>query len=509
MYRTEPFGTEKMKLLHLSMMNASLRRLAGAALAAALGGCAVGPDFVPPSDPLAQVTLSPRQSAAGSVAPHAGEVPEHWWRLFGDAVLDQLQARMAAGNLDLEAAASRIAQSRARAGVAAAAAWPRLGAGGSISREAVSEHGRFVAMGASPDPFDYWRAGFDASWELDLWGRARRLREGAEASLRASAYEREALRMALSAEMAAAYFRLRGVQARLAVARDLQDTAARQWRLMRGRHDRGAATRQEVASARSQLDAAQTRITELEQRRDTLFNALALLTGEPPRALDAELARAAPQPPLPPSLPVGLPSELAQRRPDIRQAEARLHAATATIGVAKSDLYPRIDLIGRFGSEAFNGEDLGDWASRQFFLGPVIHLPIFEAGQIKARVALTEARQQEAAIAYRSTVLRAWHEIDDALNAWAAQQRRRHALQDAYAQQQRAFGHVANAYREGAADQLAVTQAEQAMLVARLDRDAAHTDAALAVVALYKALGGGWRMAEQAGADEPTAGGDR
>ena len=487
-----------MSPLNFPGMNTVPLRLASLALAALLAGCAVGPDFAPPPDGLAHVVLAPRQPPADAAALHAGEVPQQWWRLFGDPVLDQLQARVAAGNLDLQAAASRVAQSRARAGVAAAAAWPRLAMSGSVSREAVSEHGKFVAMGASTDPFDYWRAGFDASWELDLWGRARRLREGAGAAARASAYEREALRVALAAETAAGYFRLRGAQAALATARELHDAAARHWTLLRSRRDHGAATQQELAAARSRLDGLQARIAELEQRRDALLNALALLTGAAPRALDAELARAAPQPPAPPVLPVGLPSELAQRRPDIRQAEARLHAATAAIGVAKADFYPRIDLIGRFGSEAFDGEDLGDWASRQFFLGPAIYLPIFEGGRLKARLALTEARQQEAAVAYRSTVLRAWHEIDDALNAWAAQQRRQRALADAHAQQQQALRHVAGAYRAGAADRLAVTEAEQALLTARLALDAGHADAALAVVALYKALGGGWQPPAQA-----------
>ncbi|GAB1575697.1 efflux transporter outer membrane subunit [Bordetella petrii] len=485
-------------------MNSLPRRLAGVALAALLGGCAVGPDFAPPPDALTHAVLAPRQPAAGA-ALHAGEVPEQWWRLFGDPVLDQLQARVAAGNLDLQAAASRVAQSRARAGIAAAAAWPRLAIGGSVSREAVSEHGKFVAMGASTDPFDYWRVGFDASWELDLWGRARRLREGAGAAARASAYEREALRVALAAETAAAYFRLRGAQSALATALELRVAAVRHWTLLRSRRDHGAATLQEIAAARAQLDGLQARIAEFEQRRDALLNALALLVGAPPRALDAELAGAAPRPPAPPVLPVGLPSELARRRPDIRQAEARLHAATAAIGVAKADFYPRIDLIGRFGSEAFDSEDLGDWASRQFLLGPAIYLPIFEGGRLKARLALTEARQQEAAIAYRAAVLRAWHEIDDALDAWSAQQRRQRALQDAHAQQRQALRHVADAYRAGAADRLAVNRAEQALLGARLALDAGQTDAALAVVALYKALGGGWQPPAQADADRPAA----
>src|SRR5690606_4267944 len=161
MYRTEPFGIVTMSPLNFPGMNTVPPRLAGLALAALLGGCAVGPDFAPPPDGLAHVVLAPRQPPADAAALHAGEVPQQWWRLFGDPVLDQLQARVAAGNLDLQAAASRVAQSRARACVAAAAAWPRLAMSGSVSREAVSEHGKFVAMGASSAPVGYWRAAGD------------------------------------------------------------------------------------------------------------------------------------------------------------------------------------------------------------------------------------------------------------------------------------------------------------------------------------------------------------
>ena len=165
-------------------------------------------------------------------------------------------------------------------------------------------------------------------------------------------------------------------------------------------------------------------VPELLQRRNALMNALALLLGERPRALDAQLGGNLPLPSLPTSVPVGVSSELAHRRPDIRRAEAQLHAATASIGVAKADFYPRVSLRGRFGVEAFESGDFDIWASRFFTVGPTVYLPIFQGGRLTASLALSESRQRTAALAYRQTVLRAWHEVDDALDAWARAIRR-------------------------------------------------------------------------------------
>ncbi|MBV7483952.1 efflux transporter outer membrane subunit [Bordetella sp. BOR01] len=482
-----------MALTSLKTASAFPRQAGPALLALALlAGCAVGPDFQAPEDALSAAVLAPRHDSVANAALIPAPVPEQWWRLFGDETLNQLQARAAQGNLDLQAAASRIAQSRARAGIADAAALPRVGAGASVMREAASQNGRLVAMGAGTDVHEYWRAGLDAGWELDLWGRVRRLREGAGAALQASLYDQEGVRVAVSAELAAAYFRLRGAQADADTAGRLRDTAAQWAALVRSRRHHGVSTHQDMAAAQAHYDAMDARVARAVQRRDALLNALALLVGQPPRTLDAELALSAAAPARMLALPIGLPSELARRRPDIQQAEARLRAATAAIGVAQADFYPRIELVGAFGTEAFDGADLGNWASRQFFLGPVIYLPIFEGGRLRARLALSQAHQQEAAIAYRSTVLKAWHEIDDALDAWAAQRQRQDALRHAYTQQWRALQYAGDTYRAGAADRLALVQAEQAMLSARLDAEAADTAAALAVVGLYKALGGGW-----------------
>jgi NodT family efflux transporter outer membrane factor (OMF) lipoprotein len=475
-------------------MGARLRRWAGVALCAIfLAGCTVGPDFARPDSGLEQAALAPRQDPSdGGARLSAAAVPVQWWLLFNDAELARLQSRAQAGNLDLQIAAERIEQSRARLGIASSRLLPVVDADASYAREALSKHGKFAALGAPTDTTNFWQLGFTASWEIDLWGRVRRAREGAAAALQATVYDREAARVALSAEVARAYLRLRGTQAQLDIARQNLAIAERALDLVQSRERNGVATRFETSSARAQWATVKALIPGLMQRRNALMNALALLLGEEPRALDAELRDAMPLPSFPGSVPVGVPSALAHRRPDILRAEAKLHAATAAIGVAKADFYPRIVLRGRIGLEAFEESDLDSWDSRFFSVGPAVYLPIFQGGRLVQRLELNQARQKEAALDYRQTVLRAWHEVDNALDAWAQQQREYRELQLAYEQNRQALRAAERGYREGAADYLSVLTAQRNVLASQTSLNASATDATLTVVNLYKSLGGGW-----------------
>lgn len=459
--------------------------------AAALAACAVGPDFAPPGK-LYEVDFTPREAGAGGSRISEDGVPPDWWTLFDDALLGDLQQRAVAGNFDLQAAAERIEQSRAQLGIASAQLLPRVDATGGYAREALSEHGKFAALGAPTRPGDFWHFGFDAIWEIDLWGRARRARESAAAALEATAYDREAARVALSAEVARVYLQLRGTQAQLAIAQQNLGVAERLIGLAESRERHGVATRFETASARAQAAAIHAAIPALAQQRNALMNGLALLLGERPRALDARLRHAMPLPSVPGDLPVGIPSELAQRRPDIRRAEAQLHAAVAAIGVAKADFYPRIGLRGRLGFEAFEPGDLASWDARFFSVGPTVHLPIFQGGRLVQRLALSESRQRAAALAYRQTVLRAWHEVDNALDAVAARQRQHAELLRAYEENRQALHVAERGYREGAADYLNVLTAQRNVLLSQNGLSASATEVTLALVNLYKSLGGGW-----------------
>lgn len=460
--------------------------------ALALTGCAVGPNFVAPADPLTAAVLQPRSDYAVTTPLSTMIVPAKWWLLFNDPLLADLQARSLAQNLDLQLASERIEQSRAQLGIASSQLLPRVGVGASYTREGLSENGKFAALGAPSSPSDFWQVGFDASWELDLWGRARRVREGASAALEAKEYDRVAVQVALSAEVARTYLQLRGTQAQLGIAQQNLIVAQRTLGVAESRERNGVATRFETSSARAQRAAVKAMVPALMQRRNALMNALALLVGREPRALDAQLRSVMPLPSLPVRVPVGVPSQLAHRRPDIQRAEAQLHAATAAIGVAKADFYPRIGLKAQIGVEAFESRDLDSWDSRHFSIGPTIYLPIFEGGRLKQRLALNESRQKSAAITYRLTVLRAWHEVDNALDAWAAQQGEYQDLKVSFEQSELALQAAERAYKQGAADYLNVLTAQREMLSSQTRLNASATDATLTLVNLYKALGGGW-----------------
>lgn len=481
---------------HQALSRLRLHAVAASCVALLSSGCAVGPEFVRPENGLHEIALTPRADYVGALQPSDSDLPSQWWTLFNDALLADLQLRAQAANLDLQLASARIEQSRAQMGIAASDLLPSVAGGASYAREALSEHGKFAALGAPTTPSDFWQLGFDASWEIDLWGRARRAREGAEANLDAAVYDREATRVTLSAEVARTYLQLRGTQAQLDIAEQNRVVAERTLSLAESRGRNGVATRFETSSARAQLATVKALVPELIQRRNVQMNALALLLGDPPRAIDAQLRNAVPLPSLPTNVPVGVSSELARRRPDILRAEAELHAATAAIGVAKADFYPRIGLKGRVGVEAFEIGDLGSWDSRFFSVGPTVFLPIFQGGRLTQRLALSEARQKTTALAYRQTVLRAWHEVDNALDAWAAQQRQHAELLISYEQNMEALRVAERGYQEGASDYLSVLTAQRNLLASQTSLNGSATGAALTLVNLYKSLGGGWNPGE-------------
>jgi len=491
--------------------------LAGLAAALSLTGCTLGPDFKSPgwASPMSwfagpKETLKPPRSVLV-----AEPVDPDWWTLFRDPVLTGLERRVAAENLDVQAAGIRLTESRAQLGVARAAEFPTLNGNASYTRQQSSNNGFFSiapgaagaksANGASGNstggiqtrglkPFDIWQAGFDSSWEVDFWGRVRRSVESASASVEAAD---EAKRSALTsslAEVARDYIQLRGVQTQLQIARDNVRTARQSLNLTQQRAAGGVTTDLDVANASAQLRTTLAQIPQLEQQEAQSINALSLLLGQPPNALRTELQVGKPVPPVPPRVPVGLPSELARRRPDIRQAEAQLHAATADIGVAQANFYPTLKLTGSFGLQSLQLNHAFDLNSKQYAAGPGLTIPLFEGGQLRATLQLREALQQEAAIAFQKTVLQAWHDVDNALTAYQAEQTRRDELIQAVAENQRALGLAQSRYQQGVADFLTVLDAERSLLGAQLQLADSTTTVSSNLVALYKALGGGWEV---------------
>lgn len=479
-----------------------------------LGGCTMGPDFKPPhwASPTSWFSGPKEQVRQAESVTVARPINPQWWNLFGDPELTKLEEKVASENLDVRVASIRLAESRAQLGVARAAQFPTLNANASYTRQQSSNNGFFsIAPGATGSaangafgnstggintgglaPFDIWQEGFDASWELDLWGKVRRSVESASASAQAAAEERRATLLTSLAEVARDYIQLRGTQAQLRIARENVQTARQSLSLTQQRAAGGVTTDLDVANASAQLRTTLAQIPTLEQQEAQDINALSLLLGQPPNALRQELATDKPIPPVPAFVPVGVPSELARRRPDIREAEAKLHAATADIGVAVANFYPSLTLNGSFGLQSLQLQHAFDLASNQYAVGPGLTIPIFQGGQLRSTLRLREAQQEEAAVAYQKTVLQAWHDVDNALTAYKAEQARRDELTQAVTENRKALALAQSRYQEGVSDFLQVLDAQRSLLAAEQQLADSTTTVSTNLVALYKALGGGW-----------------
>jgi NodT family efflux transporter outer membrane factor (OMF) lipoprotein len=368
-----------------------------------------------------------------------------------------------------------------------------ISARGGYQRERNSAEGLNDPSGMSGRaPFELWTEALDASWELDLWGHVRRSVEMANADVQFSQAQRDGVGLSIAARTATDYIRLRGVQARLAVARQNLEIARQSQQLTQTRYENGVTTNLDTANAAALVATIEASLPVLQAQQDRLINALSYLLAEPPGALAQELRepRAIPHPA--PDVPMGLPSELARRRPDIQQSEAALHRATAAIGVAKADFYPRVSLGASFGFQALAGSDLGGWDSRSWSYGPSLYLPIFQGGRLTGTLELREHQQQQAALDYQRVVLAAWHEVDDAMSDYAAEQQHHAALREAVRQNTIALSTARDRYNQGATDFINVLGVQRALLTTQSQLVDSATAAAIDRVRLYRALGGGW-----------------
>ncbi|MBU9385746.1 efflux transporter outer membrane subunit [Burkholderia gladioli] len=476
-------------------MSPYIARLAGAGLLTLLAGCVVGPDYYKPKAALpAQWTQAAKQEtpAVGSRAV-SGDVDAQWWTSFSDAELSSLVQRVAGASLDVKVATQRLMQARAARRMTGADAMPALDGTASYQHSRSSQNGLVDISGLNGrHDYNVWQPGIDASWELDLWGRVRREIESADASVQATAELRRDVLLSAIAETASDYIQLRGVQAQQAVVEQNLDIARQSLRLTQIRFTDGVATHLETAQAAAQVSGIEARLPVLENQRVHLVNALSFLLGEPPRTLEGELDAVRAIPPVPPRVPVGLPSQLAERRPDIREAEARLHGATADIGVAVGDFYPRVTLSANLSLQAMHFGDLDEWSSRMFGVGPALTVPIFEGGRLKGQLELRKAQQREAMIEYQRTVLNAWHEVDNAMSDYNTRQTREEKLDETEVQDSEALENARSQYLAGATDFLNVLTVQRDLLDTQQAKVVSITDVSLALVGLYKALGGGW-----------------
>jgi outer membrane protein, multidrug efflux system len=479
------------------------------ALAAALVGCAVGPEYHKPDTPVAPQFAGARQppaqtpgtqqppsgtrSAAGTAGPYSGdEAQARFWTQFNDSTLDDLVDEALAANHDLRIALGHLLEARAERRGAKLDLLPTVTASGGYTDERLSAA---ESLFNQPINARYYDAGFDAFWELDLFGRVRRNVEaqsaevqGAEASLRDA-------QVSVTAEVARTYFELRGEQVRLAVARHNVDNQRATLQLTQARLEAGRSTELDTSRAQSQLSTTLATIGPLEASIARSIHRLAVLTGREPNALTEQLSPERELPDLPQITAVGDPAGLLRRRPDIRVAERQLAASTALVGVAIGDLFPKVTFTGSFSYSAAAGSPLGGGPTRGYVVGPGISWAAFDLGRVKAEVEGSRARADIALAAYEQTVLRALEDTEDALVTHA---RTRDSLRDATdaANASQTAARIARTrYEGGLVDFLDVLDAERTELDSEDRLAQSRTDAATSLIAVYKALGGGWELA--------------
>ena len=476
--------------------------------AAALAGCTVGPDYRPPE--LAPPAAFAAPGGAGMTPTAAMPAEGAWWRAFGDPVLDDLVARALAGSPDIATAASRVRQARLQQVIAGAAGRPTLGAAAGASRIEFSENAGFATLaqqlggGAAPDAgngapggvalpgsgITTFSIGFDAGWEIDLFGGARRGREAARARTAAAEWSAQDAALTLAAEVTRTYMALRFAELQAAI---VTDEAARQRRALAiaGAVARaGIVPENDVTRQRGSLTSVEARLEPLRAEAAVQRHALAVLAGAAPEGFVVAPAPAAAS--AVPAIPAGLPADLVRRRPDVRAAERRLAAATADIGVATADLYPKFALTGALDliSTAFRTLFAGD--SLQLTASGQLSFPLLDWGRRRATVSLREEDRVQAYEAWRGAVLGALRDVEDSLVRIAAERRRNATLAGALADREASARTIEARYRTGFVAQDALIGAEMEVLAAREEKAASDDQLRRGTVALVKALGGGW-----------------
>jgi NodT family efflux transporter outer membrane factor (OMF) lipoprotein len=483
--------------------------LIAAASAAALGGCAVGPNYKAPPTPVpGAFDVGPASPAATQpTQPTTANVPvdiTRWWASLGDPELDSLVDRAVRANLDLKIALARLQQARAGEYVVSGGAMPLVDVAAGAGRGSGSDltRGRVpgpLHSGANTKDFKEITevAGFDAAWEIDLFGRFTREIEAARADTQAAYEARNAVLITVVADVARAYVEERALALRLAVAQHNLAIQQQSVDLVTKRFNQGITNELDVTLAQRELATVQSTIAPLQAAIAQAQRRIAVLLGGLPHDLYAELQHPAPLPSAPEKFQPGLPVELLRRRPDIRQAERQLAASTARIGVATADLFPRVALVGAFG---FQGQGLGQTPVKYksiWSLGPSLYWPVLDFGTFDAILEVQDFRTQELLYNYRRAVLTAVEEVDDAISNYQAQRDRLDRLNDAVGASQRAVQLATQRYERGLTDFLNVLDAQRQLFELEDQQAVAEESVVVQYIALYKALGGGWEHYQQ------------
>ncbi|MGH8023917.1 MAG: efflux transporter outer membrane subunit [Limisphaerales bacterium] len=472
-----------MKINHLLLL-ASVTILAG--------GCAVGPNYRQPGVATPAHWGEPLKGGETNSPSSVAD----WWKNFHDPELDLLIARAVKSNLDLKIAEARVREARAEYGVAVGNLLPTVDASGSYARLRQSKNQPVLGSLPIPPgvPFEnnVYQAGFDASWEIDVFGGKRRTVEAAKAQVAATQFGERDVLVTLLGEVARNYVDARGYQWQLKIARENIRAQEQVLAITEIRFTNGLANNLDVQQAATLLATTRAAVPTLETALQASIHRLGVLLGQPPEGLQTELSTVAPIPAAPPEVPVGLPSELLLRRPDVAQAERQLAAATANIGVAKADLFPKFYLTGVAG---FQGVSADEWftAGSQFWsLGPAVQWRIFDAGRIRANIKIQTARQEQALAAYEQIALSAFEDVENALVAYANEQVRRRSLEDAVKSSQESLRLANQLYANGLANFINVLDAERSLYQAQDALVQSDRKVSTDLIALYKSLGGGW-----------------
>ena len=473
----------------------------GSALACALVGltaCKVGPNYqAPPAAAPANWTTELRRGLAKASA--GTNQLERWWTVFQDPTLSDLIERAKTGNLDLQQAEARVRAGRAQRGIAKAALFPTVGANASANRTTLS---RQSGTGGTSDLYD---AGFDASWELDLFGGKRRSLEAATASWQASVESMNDVMVSLLAEVALNYVEVRSDQALLSITESNLTTRSETYDLTRWRREAGLTTQLDEEQAKASLEQVRAQIPTLRTSLEQAKYRLAVLLGQPPGALNELLAEANAVPGAPADVTVGVPAEALRQRPDVRSAERKLAAQTAEIGVAEAARYPSFSLLGSIGVESLAFANLYSASARAAQGTAKAAWTLFDGGSVRQNIKLQTAMQEEALGFYESTVLGALQDVENSLVAYANEQDRRDALAAAVQSSQSAFELARYQYSSGLVGFQTVLDTQQTLLSAQDQLGISEAKVTSNMISLYKALGGGWTPIQKAATRNPNS----
>jgi NodT family efflux transporter outer membrane factor (OMF) lipoprotein len=469
--------------------------------AAAFAGCAVGPNYRAPQTSMPEKFAASAPALAEAAAASAVSAVDlaQWWRALNDSELDSLIERALRANPDIEIALMRLQEARTQLAAATSDILPQAGAGGGAAHGTGSD----LARGRAPQTLVSAEntaglsqvqqiVGFDAGWELDLFGKYRREIEAAKYDAQAAAWTRNAVLISVVADVARAYVDMRGLQMRVAITRE-DVASARQFRdLVQQRYDRGLTNELDASLANRELARLQAEVAPLVAQMHAVQYSIAVLLGQYPEGLSAELDKPGLIPALPAQVEPGLPLDLLKRRPDIQVAERRLAAATARIGVATADLFPRVALTAGVGTQSARVGDVP--GSHIWSVGPSVYWPLLDFGSLDALVSVADLKTHEQFVSYQRTVFAAVRDADTAIGNFAAEEDRLQNLDVAMVASERAVSVASQRYDRGLTDFLNVVDAERQEYDLENEYAASQQSAADAFVSLYRALGGGWEQ---------------